>query len=93
LLRRDPGTHLREGSGDLLVQGCHVAGVPSHDGHEGPREHVPEQSNELLVLPRHEALPVLPESPAGHVVDVEELVGRAADFRVPLLARVEANPL
>src|SRR5688572_30207325 len=36
---------------------------------------------------------MLPERPAGHVAHVEEVVGRAADLRVPLLTRVEANPL
>src|SRR5207237_4617258 len=63
-----------------------------HDRHERLREHVPEQSNELVPLARHEALPVLPEGATSHVVDVEEVVGGAADLRAPLLARVDANP-
>jgi hypothetical protein len=47
-----------------------------------------EGSGDVLLLGQ-EALPVLPEGPAGYLVDVEELVGRAADLRAPLLARVE----
>ena len=69
-----------------------VTGVPLHDRHERLREHVPEQFNELVPLARHEALPVLPEGPTSHVVDVEEVVGGAADLRAPLFARVDANP-
>lgn len=79
--------YLCEGSGDVLSHGCHVVSVvPLHDRHEGLRE-------ELVLLLGREALPVLPEGPAGYVVDVEEPVGRAADLRAPLLARVEFAPL
>src|SRR5207237_4611425 len=50
---RAPVVRHQAAAGDRLIQRCWVVtGVPFYDRHERLREHVPEQSNELVPLAR-----------------------------------------
>ena len=65
------------------------ARVPLNHPHEELRGHVPEQSNETHPAPAVRGPPNAGQATDGHIVDIEEIVDRAADLRAPPSSRVK----